>query len=247
VALAGIAVGAIEPTGAFSKSSRSATTSSVVATQTPSIATSASVPAPKPTSTQTSTANVATTDAVQGTTSCGGDLSVGPNTSCGFAHTVEQAYDATTGGSQTVIAFSPATGVAYTINCTGDIPRICSGGTTHDASLYFASGPTLHGSASNGSIPIITPPGTSTSGMRGCGGGVTGNRVTSCPFAQNVFELYSKAYQSNGAQSAGSVTAYNRVTNQTYVMRCDTDGVTVTCTGAKGALISFPLSAAQDY
>ena len=76
-----------------------------------------------------------------GTSSCGGDLAVGPNTSCGFAQNVEQAYDQTSGGDQTVTAFSPATGITYTINCSGGSPHVCTGGTTHDASIYFTGGP----------------------------------------------------------------------------------------------------------
>jgi hypothetical protein len=64
---------------------------------------------------------------------------VGPNTSCGFAQNVEQAYFQTGGGSQAVSAYSPATGLTYTIDCTGDVPHACTGGTTHDASVYFGA------------------------------------------------------------------------------------------------------------
>jgi hypothetical protein len=246
VALAGIAVGALAAGGVFSKAPSSVTTSRVVtaaSARAPSTATSTSVPA----STQPSATNAGAANVLQGTTSCGGDLSVGPGTSCSFAQNVEQAYDVTSGGPQTVTAFSPATGITYTINCTGGTPHVCSGGTTRNASLYFTSGPTGANTASGGPAPIAIPPGTSTSGTHGCGGSVTGNGVTSCPFAQNVFQAYARAYQSNGEEPAGSVTAYSPVTNETYVMSCGTNGVTVDCTGAKGALVSFLLGAAADY
>ena len=245
VALAGIAVGALAASGAFSHSTPTVTTPLARAASTPAASSpkSASVPAHKTAPPPASTGNG---NATQGTIPCGGDLSVGPNTSCGFAANVEQAYGQTSGGQQTVSAYSPATGITYTINCTGGTPHVCSGGTTHNASVYFTSGPTVAAPASSASA-LTLPPGTSTAGMHGCGGSVSGNGVTSCPFAQNVFQAYAAAYQSDTNQPASSVTAYSPVTNKTYSMFCQTNGVTVDCTGAKGALITFPMTAVENF
>jgi hypothetical protein len=246
VALAGIAVGALAAAGVFSHSTTSsAAARTITAQSTPaSTATSTSVPAHQRTSPPAAASNAAAANAGQGTTPCGGDLSVGPNTSCGFAANVEQAYDQTSGGPQTVTAFSPATGITYTINCTAGTPHVCTGGTTHNASVYFTSGASGAGAASTASVAV--PAGTSTAGMHGCGGGVSGNGVTSCPFAQNVFQAYASGYQSNGGP-VSSVTAYSPVTKQTYIMSCATNNVTVNCTGAKGALVTFPMSAVRNF
>jgi len=67
------------------------------------------------------------------TGNCGGDLSVGPNTSCGFAANVRDAYR--NSGSDVVQAFSPATGKTYTMYCTTSSPHVCTGG--NDAAVYF--------------------------------------------------------------------------------------------------------------
>jgi serine/threonine-protein kinase len=64
-----------------------------------------------------------------GSIDCGGGLTAGPHTSCAFATNVQQAYDQTSGGDETVTAFSPVTGQSYTescgpttsgVTCTGD-------------------------------------------------------------------------------------------------------------------------------
>jgi hypothetical protein len=72
---------------------------------------------------------------VAGTSTCGGGLSVGPNTSCAFAANVRDAYAASGGGDTSVTAFSPATGRTYTMFCTTGAPNICTGG--NNASVYF--------------------------------------------------------------------------------------------------------------
>jgi Glucodextranase, domain B len=64
---------------------------------------------------------------------CGGDLSAGPNTSCGFAENVRAAYRSS--GVSVVTAFSPATGRTYTMYCTTSSPHVCTGG--NDAAVYF--------------------------------------------------------------------------------------------------------------
>lgn len=71
-----------------------------------------------------------------GGTSCGGGLSVGPNTTCGFAQNVESDYFAEVGsGSGTVVSYSPVTGNLYSMYCTAGEPHECTGG--NNASVYF--------------------------------------------------------------------------------------------------------------
>lgn len=246
VALAGIAAGALAAAGVFSHGTPTVTSSQVVTGTSTQSASTPSAPARKPAQSPPAGNSTAAAGAGQGSTPCGGDLSVGPNTSCSFAENVEAAYDGTSGGPETVTAYSPATGVTYAINCSAGTPHVCSGGTTHNASLYFTSGPAVAAPASSGPA-VSVPPGTSTAGMHGCGGGVSGNGVTSCPFAENVLRAYAAAYQSNGNQPANYVTAYSPVTNKAYTMACETNGATVNCTGARGALVSFPTAAAADH
>jgi hypothetical protein len=71
-----------------------------------------------------------------GATSCGGSLSVGPNTTCGFAANVEADYFSEIGsGSGSVYSYSPTTGQYYSMYCSAGSPHVCTGG--HDASVYF--------------------------------------------------------------------------------------------------------------
>lgn len=230
IAMAGIAAGALAAAGVFSHSASRATTSGTV--------------------TQVSHGSIAPTTAASshpvaagggsstsGATSCGGDLSVGANTSCGFAANVEQAYDQTSGGEQTVTAYSPATGLTYTIVCSGGSPHVCSGGTTHDASIYFSS------DQGSGAPASPAPSGASSA----CGGDISVNSVTTCPFARNVFNGYVNDYRANGEQSHVVVTAYSPVTHLTYNMSCANDGTTVTCTGGKDSLVTFPILVVRDY
>jgi hypothetical protein len=93
-------------------------------------------------------------------TSCGGDVSVvGPNTSCSFAQNVEQAYARSAGGNTPVTAYSPVTGLTYTIDCTGGSPHVCTGGTTHNASIYFTNSTTPNATPS---AAAASAPGAST-------------------------------------------------------------------------------------
>lgn len=74
--------------------------------------------------------------ASEGSTSCGGSLSVGPNTTCGFAANVEADYYSEIGsGSGTVYSYSPTTGRYYSMYCSAGTPHVCTGG--NDASVYF--------------------------------------------------------------------------------------------------------------
>ncbi len=71
-----------------------------------------------------------------GSSSCGGSLSVGPSTTCGFAANVEADYYSEVGsGSGTVYSYSPTTGRYYTMYCSAGTPHVCTGG--NNASVYF--------------------------------------------------------------------------------------------------------------
>jgi hypothetical protein len=60
--------------------------------------------------------------------SCGGLVFAGPDTSCPFAENVVSAY-ANDSGNVTVTASSPVTGETYTMQCSGESPVSCTGGT----------------------------------------------------------------------------------------------------------------------
>jgi RNA polymerase subunit RPABC4/transcription elongation factor Spt4 len=131
-ALAGIAFAGLAVGGVFSHAASTQTVTSASAVRPSAGQTTAAAPRnPTP----------AAVAAPAGTTSCGGDLSVGPNTSCPFAQNVEHAYAQSRGGNIPVTAYSPATGLTYTIDCAGGSSHVCSGGTTHNASVYFTSRP----------------------------------------------------------------------------------------------------------
>lgn len=71
-----------------------------------------------------------------GTTSCGGELSVGPATTCPFAENVRLAYERELGsGSGIVYAYSPVTKKLYEMQCSAGTPHVCTGG--NNASVYF--------------------------------------------------------------------------------------------------------------
>lgn len=68
--------------------------------------------------------------------SCGGNLSVGPSTTCGFAANVKADYYSEIGsGSGTIYSYSPTTGRSYSMYCTAGTPHVCTGG--NNASVYF--------------------------------------------------------------------------------------------------------------
>jgi hypothetical protein len=67
--------------------------------------------------------------------SCGGSLSVGPDTSCGFAENVRSEYEFEIGeGSGTVYAYSEANNETYEMFCTS-APHECTGAIS--AKVYF--------------------------------------------------------------------------------------------------------------
>jgi serine/threonine protein kinase len=228
VALAGIAVGALAAAGVFSHGSTPQTITSQPVVGVTSDTTTADT-------TSTGTPPPAIIGAAAGAkSSCGGDLSVGPNTTCGFAHNVELAYDQSSGGGTDVTASSPATGLTYTMHCTGGSPHVCTGG--NNASVYFTSGPS--------STPTPTP---ASGNLSACDQNISAGPATSCPFAQNVFRAYAADYHANGEQSSNTISATSPVTNQSYSMNCTNDGTTVNCTGGNNAFVTFPFHAVQVY
>ena len=67
--------------------------------------------------------------------SCGGSLSVGPDTSCPFAENVRAEYESEIGsGSGTVYAYSPANNEVYEMFCSS-APHECTGAIS--ASVFF--------------------------------------------------------------------------------------------------------------
>ena len=89
-------------------------------TVTPSTVT-ASVPVPVPV-------------APQGT-SCGSNVSAGPNTTCPFALNVAAEYLTEGGGTISIVVYSPVTGLDYTMSCVAGVPSICRGG--NNAVVYI--------------------------------------------------------------------------------------------------------------
>ncbi|HEY4898006.1 MAG TPA: hypothetical protein VII01_18195 [Solirubrobacteraceae bacterium] len=73
--------------------------------------------------------------------------------------------------------------------------------------------------------------GALTSGSS-CGGGLSVGPYTTCPFAQNVREVYDR-------EGPGSHTVYSPVTGNTYTMSCSY-GHPVVCTGGNNASVYFP-------
>jgi hypothetical protein len=67
---------------------------------------------------------------------CGNGVHAGPNTTCGFALNVRDAYNQAPGSHATVDVFSPATGQTYTMSCAPSGSGVtCSGG--NNASVSF--------------------------------------------------------------------------------------------------------------
>jgi len=69
-----------------------------------------------------------------GQTSCGGELTVGPDTTCVFAQAVRSAYQRS-GGASTVEAYSVVTRKYYEMTCVRESVVKCTGGV--GASVFF--------------------------------------------------------------------------------------------------------------
>lgn len=227
VALAGISVGALAAAGVFSsKAASTQTVNSITA---------------KPPGTRVPKTRTSPVVARGGQTSCGGDVSVGPDTSCPFGQNVEQQYLQSSGGDTDVIASSPVTGKNYTMHCTGSVPHVCTGG--NNASVYFSSSP----SGSSGSPAPSGGSGAQPTNLSACDPNISVGQGTTCPFAENVFRSYAADYKANGQQSSNTVSADSPVTHRSYTMSCTTDGTTVNCTGGNNAYVTFSLLAVQNY
>jgi hypothetical protein len=71
-----------------------------------------------------------------GSTSCGGTLTIGPNTTCGFAANVEADYYSKIGsGPGTVHSYNLTPDRYFKVHCTGGSPHRCTG--ANGTSVYF--------------------------------------------------------------------------------------------------------------
>jgi uncharacterized protein YceK len=68
-------------------------------------------------------------------TSCGGNVSAGPNTTCTFALNVAAEYLTQGGGTRTVLVYSPVTNQDYSMSCVAGVPTVCRGG--NNAVVYI--------------------------------------------------------------------------------------------------------------
>jgi hypothetical protein len=104
---------------------------------------------PAPAGTKTVTEQAASGPAAPGAPAAGlaycgspadqGGISVNSHTSCPFAQNVRSAWESS-GGASTVSAYSPVTGLTYTLSCTatGTGYEVCSSGGNY---VEFAAGP----------------------------------------------------------------------------------------------------------
>lgn len=68
-------------------------------------------------------------------TNCGSAVYAGADTSCPFALNVEAAWTVS-GATNYITANSPATGLNYTMYCTGSDPTTCTGGNNALVEFY---------------------------------------------------------------------------------------------------------------
>jgi Flp pilus assembly protein TadG len=68
-------------------------------------------------------------------TSCGNNVSAGPNTTCPFALNVAAEYLTEGGGTISIVVHSPVTGLDYTMSCVAGVPSVCRGG--NNAVVYI--------------------------------------------------------------------------------------------------------------
>jgi hypothetical protein len=161
-----------------------------------------------------------------GATSCGGELSVGPDTTCPFAEDVRAAYESH--GPGVVDAYSPVTNQTYAMSCSSGSEVVCTGG--NNASVFFPAA--TAGGYSPSQQEYANPSSDVYRGGTSCGDDLWVGPNTTCAFAENV----RSAFESQGA---GVVEAYSPVTHRTYSMTC-VSGSTVQCTGGNDASVYFP-------
>jgi hypothetical protein len=73
-------------------------------------------------------------------------------------------------------------------------------------------------------------------GLRSCGGNLSANQHTSCPFAETV---YRKVAIDNGS-AQGTYSVYSSVTGRYYSMTCDFEQTRIVCRGGNDAVVSWP-------
>jgi hypothetical protein len=101
------------------------------------------------------------------------------------------------------------------------VPYVSGAGSSTDDGTYYAPGPEY--------APAPEP----RSGGS-CGGELSVNAYTSCPFAEAVEQAY---YETVGS-GPGVVVAYSSVTERSYSMTCS--GSPHECTGGDHAVVYFP-------
>ncbi len=188
-----------------------------------------------------------------GSESCPGatELWVNEHASCPFAENTQSAY-AEADGAKNISVYSPVTGKTYAMACKGTSLITCAGG--NDAAVYFGSAKA--GGQNMEPAPRVEPEPTPEPEPEYSGGGAATiacdsniyvNEVTSCPFAENVFEAYADEYQSYGESGYYYVEAYSEETGKSFGMDCYDDSDFVECTGGKDALVTFPMQAVRVY
>jgi hypothetical protein len=71
---------------------------------------------------------------------------------------------------------------------------------------------------------------------------------TTCAFADNVFRAFASKVSAEGSEPGNYlVRAPSQATGRTYEMSCRTTSGTTRCTGGDGAVVRFPLYAAEVY
>jgi hypothetical protein len=83
--------------------------------------------------------------------------------------------------------------------------------------------------------------------MRHCDPNITAGQHTSCGFAESTFVAFVDALQANPDRHSYATTAKSPATGRSYAMSCRASGASVTCSGAAGARVHFPLHAAVIY
>jgi hypothetical protein len=66
----------------------------------------------------------------------------------------------------------------------------------------------------------VSQPSDSGSASGNCGGGISVNANTSCPFAQNVVDRYIQSAENAGSPGSFAVQAYSPVTGMSYTDSC---------------------------
>ena len=74
------------------------------------------------------------------------------------------------------------------------------------------------------------------SGLRSCGGNLSANGHTSCPFAEAVYRVVAV----NNGSRQGVYSVYSSVTGQYYSMTCSFENTSMVCRGGNDAVVSWP-------